>query len=755
MAERASHNPALIAAMAEIPREAFLAPELAGVAYDRLHLPIPEGQTLPPPDVIATMIEALELPQNARVLQIGTGTGYTAALLSRLAQNVYSVERIPALADFARKRVAALNIENVEIRTGDGVEGWASQGPYHAILISACGVQAPRSLRDQLAIGGRLVMPIGPHRTRQTLLRVTRTGASGFSEERLGEIRFVERLGDLLVEMGAVGREDADRAADDAKGRRIGDVLRDVARLEERDIYRALALQRGLRFATIDQLVTHVDLELVRSVSRSFLEHNRVVPVAHAGDAVTVATPDLDPSIADLAKLFHPSRLEICIVTPTDYRRLWTAVDMMLSGRHLLASDEARRAAVADDILEHAQDQGEAHFIQLFESMLTDAVAERASDIHLERYGDHVRVRLRVDGDLRDLDRYRLAPTELLGIVNVVKIRANLDIAERRLPQGGRIRLRAGGRNFDLRVQTQPALHGEHVVIRLLPQDVKILTIEELGFPGPIAMRYRRLLDHPNGLVLVVGPTGSGKTTTLYAGLQILAQDRTRKVITVEDPIEYAIEGIQQTQVRPEIGFHFSDAMRAFVREDPDVILVGEIRDHETALEAIRASQTGHLVFSTLHCNDSTDAIQRLFDLGMHPNSIASELLAVISQRLARRICEGCRQPAVPEPAILKECFPGGAPADFACFKGAGCTRCGGYGSKGRVACIEFLTADAHVRAAISRHPPLEELRALALDAGLLTMRDNTLDHVRRGVIALTEVPTLLAAERMAPERRQ
>ena len=318
----------------------------------------------------------------------------------------------------------------------------------------------------------------------------------------------------------------------------------------------------------------------------------------------------------------------------------------------------------------------------------------------------------------------------------MIKLRAELNIAEHRLPQGGRSRLQLGDMAYDLRIQTQPSLHGEHAIIRLLPQTGRAMTIAELGMSPMIGARYQRLLDNPAGLVLVVGPTGSGKSTTLYAGLQTLADDGRRKVITVEDPIEYSIDNIQQTRVRSEIGFGFADAMRAFVREDPDVILVGEIRDQETALEAIRASQTGHVVLSTLHCNDAVDSLQRLYDLGIHPNSIAGELLAVIAQRLAKRICKHCSQPAEPDPVILSEVFPDGR------------------GTQGRVAIVEYMEVDSDIRNAISSQPPIGELRWRALDAGLVTMRDSALDHVIEGIIPLSELPRILPRERMAPEVR-
>jgi len=254
-------------------------------------------------------------------------------------------------------------------------------------------------------------------------------------------------------------------------------------------------------------------------------------------------------------------------------------------------------------------------------------------------------------------------------------------------------------------------------------------------------------------MVLVVGPTGSGKSTTLYAGLQTLAQENWRKVITIEDPIEYNIDNVQQTQVKAEIGFNFSDAMRSFVRLDPDVILIGEIRDHETALEALRASQTGHLVLSTLHCNDATDVHQRLYDLNVHPNSIASELMAVVAQRLAKRICPACRREVSPDPAILKEIFPYGVPAGFRTYEGKGCSHCHHRGTSGRVAVVEFMPVNDEIKAAISREASVLELRKIALANGLVTMRDSGLEHVINGTIPLSELPRILPANRLVPER--
>lgn len=448
------------------------------------------------------------------------------------------------------------------------------------------------------------------------------------------------------------------------------------------------------------------------------------------------------------------------MVTPTDFRRIWSALDLSAKGNRFAADQAVLSTAVSggkrDNSLgqETGSDHVSPYLVSVYEAILLDAVSEKASDVHIELYNERVRIRLRVDGDLRDLTQYQLTPRELRGVINVIKLRAELNIAERRLPQGGRSRLQLGDMAYDLRIQTQPSLHGEHAVIRLLPQTGRAMTIAELGMSPMIGSHYERLLDNPAGLVLVVGPTGSGKSTTLYAGLQTLADDGRRKVITVEDPIEYSIDNVQQAPVRSDIGFNFADAMRAFVRQDPDIIMVGEIRDQETALEAIRASQTGHVVLSTLHSNDAVDSLQRLYDLGIHPNSIAGELLAVIAQRLAKRICKHCRQPAVPDPVILEEIFPSGAPDDFHCFEGVGCDKCGGRGTRGRVAIVEYMEVNADIRNAISSQPPVGELRWRALDSGLVTMRDSALDHVIEGVIPMSELPRILPQERMAPEVR-
>ncbi len=525
----------------------------------------------------------------------------------------------------------------------------------------------------------------------------------------------------------------------------------DSGLVDEGDLYRHLALQRGLKPGSFEELYRSIDLETVNQAPRAFLTHNELIPLCIADGKLIVATSNPACNLEELTGVFHTRDTEAYLVTPTDYRRFWSAVDIGFD-EGKMPELEAAEAGASIDLLQRGEEL-DAHLVAIFEAVLLDAMGERASDIHFERYGERVRIRVRVDGELHDIDRYRLTPTELMGLINIIKVRANLDIAERRLPQGGRHSVRVGNQGVDLRVQTQPTLYGEHAVIRLLPHRTELMHIEQIGFPEEICDRYRRLLKSPAGLVLVVGPTGSGKSTTLYAGLQELANVTSRKVLTIEDPIEYSLANVQQSQVRPEINFNFSDAMRVFVRQDPDVILVGEIRDSETALEALRASQTGHLVLSTLHSNDSIDAIQRMRDLDMLPNSIASELLAIIAQRLAKRICTECRVEVEPAPEILRELFwDSTAPADFRCYEGKGCQRCSNRGTQGRVGVVEILSVTRPIRQAISNSVAVDELRQVALSSGFEPMRRHALQLVTEGIIPMSELPRILPPDKMAEE---
>lgn len=718
------------------------------------------GRSIPRTDIVRHILSLIpEIEPDQVVMHVGGGSGYLAAVLSRLAARVIYVEKNAVVAEAARKRFFELGLHNVDVFAREAESGFALDAPCDLILCTTF-LADNTLLVPFLMEGGKLLLLEDKGGPVPSLAMLRRQGSELVRERTLGWVDFNRNTEQILIDMGVVDEKalSAAKAEALAHNRRLLDVLRCQMGLEDVDLFRSLARQRKLPFAQADELMDRVDPRLFGHFSRTFLDLSRLVPLWLDEDTLTVVTDDPDVQIDQLERMTPGKRVKCLLVTPTDYRRLWSTLDLTAQGRRFAAHEqtaEPLHGPIGELVAEEDDhSQISPYLVSVYESILLEAVSEHASDIHIEQYEERVRIRLRVDGELHDLLQYQLSPRELRGVINVIKLRAELNIAEHRLPQGGRSHLRLADVSYDLRIQTQPSLHGEHAVIRLLPQTGRAMTVAELGMPEVVGEAYQRLLANPAGLVLVVGPTGSGKSTTLYAGLQTLADDGRRKVITVEDPIEYSIDNVQQTRVRNEIGFGFADAMRSFVRQDPDVIMVGEIRDKDTALEAIRAAQTGHVVLSTLHCNDAVDSLQRLYDLGVHPNSIAGELLAVIAQRLAKRICRHCRQVAEPDPGILAELFPGGAPDNFRCFKGAGCDSCNGRGTQGRVAIVEYLHINTDIRNAISAQPPIGEMRWRALDAGLVTMRDSALDQVISGLIPMSELPRVLPRERMAPEQR-
>lgn len=746
---REKMDPRFEAALARVDRQVFLNNRTEGLVVGRS---IPSTENLRRTLAIVTL-----LPSGPNVLHVGAGLGYASVVLAQVARKVVAIEINALLARAIATNIEQLGVGNVVLRHGDGSGGAPDFAPFDLILVASPSIEQKSALLSQLSPRGQLVCVEWGEASLLTLVKYTHDGRHHYVRSEHGYMDFVPNRDEILIELGLVSDELLVRARQLAKTNKttIIDEVRKLNNLNDMELYRSLARQYGLQLGEVEQLLRKVDPKYFGACSKAFLDHQHLIPLYPEGGSLKVATDNPTASMVEIQKVFPKEKIGKILVTPTDFRRLWSAIDLCQPHYQPAPNtEEQSETAEAENFVDAVKPEVEAHLVSVFEALLLDAVAERASDIHIEQYRGVGRVRLRVDGELRDLNHYVLDSEELKGLVNVIKIRAELNIAERRLPQGGRSVLRVGSLMYDLRIHVQPSLHGEHVIIRLLPQNSELISIARLGMSPTIGESYQRLLRDPAGLVLVVGPTGSGKSTTLYAGLQLLAEDATRKVITVEDPIEYSIDNIQQTRVRPEIGFHFTDAMRSFVRQDPDVILVGEIRDYETALEAIRASQTGHVVLSTLHCNDAVDAMQRLYDLGVHPNSLASELLAVIAQRLARRICPHCRVEAESDPEILKEVFPDGTPDSFVAYVGKGCDQCGGRGVHGRVAVVEYMRANADLRNAISRQIPVAELRKLALDCGLVTMRDSALDHVIQGNIPLSELPRILPAERMAPEAR-
>lgn len=728
-------DPRIATALATVPRENF--PPVVGTWREWTR------------DALIRILEDLALRPRSRVLVVDPVSGYLPALLARLVEQVVVVCPAPSRAGLLAEQLGNEAVTNVHLSSFLEPKTASGNTRFDAILVAQ---PYPKGLSPELSSAlanqGRAIVPLDTASPPRHILRVLCSEEGLLFEEELDLTHYLPLLGDMLVEGGFVMRAEVADALRAAKkhGRMLGQELLHRGSVREDDLYRVLAEQHQMTFTDTASVLPRLDRQLLHSLPRKYLDHYRFVPVCIVKGRTTVVTTSLDLPLWDLRGVFEGTEVIAELTTPTDLQRIWTAIELGFVTEQVARSAPTSKPEESTrPVLEDSRAAG------LFDAMLLDAVAERASDIHLENYHHGARLRFRIDGSLHDIGRYQLTAADLSSVVNVIKIAGDIDIAERRMPQSGRVHRRVGNHVLDLRVQTQPTLHLENVVIRILPQDRRPPTIEELGFKPSLADRYRRLLNEPHGLVLVVGATGSGKSTTLYAGLQMLAKDATRKVITIEDPIEFSIAGIQQTQVNQAVGFHFAQAMRAFVREDPDVILVGEIRDTETALETIRAAQTGHLVLATMHCNDTVDAVQRLADLGMHPNSIASELTAVMAQRLARRICNGCKVAAEPDAEVAAELFPNGIPADFRCFVGKGCPRCNDTGTRGRIAVVELLTIDAEMRRAISRRVVLDDLRTMAHKMGYVSLRDSALDLVQSGDISMRELLDILSAEQMRP----
>jgi type IV pilus assembly protein PilB len=726
---------------------------------------------LPPEKTTLSFLEWTQPQPEHKVLILGVMNSFLTAIYSRLVQEVFVVLRRKADRTLLRRQLVQTGGGNVRIRADAKLRAWEGHGPFDTILAGQISEADLEGLRWEMQVGGVLVHL---ERTGPALLRPVMTwrlGSQQFETQSFAELALEAELGDVLTMLGLIEESALELARQQgAVGAELGRYLVEHALLPEADLTFAQALIHGYGHASVESLLSNLDLEVVRSMPRVFLQHQGIVPLRMEEEFVVVALRSSDADLAEIEPAFHPRRVAPYIVTENDYRRLWMSIDLKIAAAEsgtTISHDPGNDGETEDP--DHAPDgdmlvevESSAHLergeasskgsILHFNSILIDAIARRASDIHLEFTRGGAQVRLRIDGGMVPYDGMRLSESDLGRLVNVFKIQAELSISERRVPQGGSIRVRVHKSLFDLRVQTQPTLFGENAVIRILPQDMRAQSIEELGFPDDVAQTYTRVLKNPSGLVLVVGPTGSGKSTTLYAGLDHLSRDGLNKVVTIEDPIEYCLPKVQQSQVNAAAGFHFSDAIRSFLRQDPDVMLVGEIRDAETAKEAIRASQTGHLVLSTLHCNESTDAVQRLMDLGTDAPSIASELQGVLSQRLARRICRSCRFETTPDEELVDIIFPNGVPSGMRFWSGRGCSRCGGTGIQDRIAVIEFLPVDDELREVIVNQATAHQLRFHAHGNGLVTMRSRAIELVKEGVIALDDMPRFLPLHRLGPE---
>jgi general secretion pathway protein E len=537
------------------------------------------------------------------------------------------------------------------------------------------------------------------------------------------------RLGELLIERGKIEPEDLARALElqQERGDKIGKILVDMGLLAQRDMLAALSEQIGVPLVSVEG--PPPSAPEIDGLSHRFLRQCRAFPVALVDSTLTVAMTDpLDFETAAAFRTF--SGLQIQIVLAAE-QEILDAIEKHYGEAEGRGGADAGVDEEAGADLEHLRDMAsEAPVIRLVNAMIAEAIEKRASDIHIEPFEKEFRIRFRVDGVLFNQEA---PPRELkAAIISRLKLMAKLNIAERRLPQDGRIKLKLLGREVDLRVSTLPTLYGESVVMRLLDRSTgDFYDLRRLGFDSRMLARMEHFTGLPHGIFLVTGPTGSGKSTTLYSALKrINLPDK--KIITIEDPVEYQMDGINQLHVNPQIGLTFAAGLRHIVRQDPDVIMVGEIRDRETADIAIRAALTGHLVFSTLHTNDAPSAITRLTDMGVEPYLITSSVTAVLAQRLVRVICADCKEPAG---LVLS---PDGEMVET--YRGRGCRACEGRGYISRVGIFELMEVTDDLRKLIMERADASVLAQAARRNGMRTLREDGWKKIVEGVTTVEEV---------------
>ncbi|MFQ5665105.1 MAG: type II secretion system ATPase GspE [Candidatus Binatia bacterium] len=550
----------------------------------------------------------------------------------------------------------------------------------------------------------------------------------------------------FLIEQGTVSEDTLEKARERQRdGKGLGDVLQEMGAIDSGTWAQALANHFGLPFA--ERLPEDGDmLELINELPINFAKRCQLLPVAREGEAVVVATADpasLGP-LDDVRLLLRKPIRVLVAPGPVIVDAINRVYDLASGSASQLMDglDEERLDLMATELEEPRdllESDDEAPIIRLVNSLLFQAAKDRASDIHIEPFERDLMVRFRIDGILYDI----ISPPKRFQpvIISRVKIMAGLNIAEKRLPQDGRIRIRLAGKDIDIRVSVVPTAFGERVVMRLLDKSTTVLQLQDLGLTGVKHELVSRLIKQSHGIILVTGPTGSGKTTTLYAALSKI-NTTDKNIITIEDPIEYQLHGIGQIQVNPKIELTFANGLRSILRQDPDVIMVGEIRDLETAEIAIQAALTGHLVFSTLHTNDSFGAMTRLLDMGIEPFLVSSSVVTVMAQRLVRRVCPACHEPYEPSREELEELsMTPQQLADHTIYKpGAGCNQCKRTGYRGRTGIHELLVVDDEIRGLVMKHADAATIRRAATARGMTTLRQDGADKVAAGITTIQEV---------------
>jgi len=548
-----------------------------------------------------------------------------------------------------------------------------------------------------------------------------------------------KKIGEILFEAGIIKSEDITKVLEIQKAeemkRKFGEVLLDEG-ISEEDIFKALSEQFQIPLLNMEDFPETLPLD---KISFGFLDENLILPIELKDNGLKIALGD-PTNIEALVSLKASYEYDISVVLAKK-SEIVQHLKLLHSSRSAvmqrLIEDSAEDELSGNDLsgeISHLRDLAqEKGIIQLVNLLMSNAVKDRASDIHVEPGELSVRVRYRIDGLL--YEKETLPARMYSAVTSRIKLLSQMNIAERRLPQDGRINVTVAGKAIDIRVSTIPTIYGESIVMRLLDKETSFITLEEIGFDRTLLDIYEDVIKKPYGMILITGPTGSGKSTTLYASLaEINSLDK--KIITVEEPVEYLMQGITQIQVRPKIGLTFANGLRHIVRQDPDVIMVGEIRDMETASIGIHASLTGHLLFSTLHTNDAPGAITRLMDMGVENYLVASTLICVMAQRLVRRICQHCKVKQDVSEDVLRK-FNSSVKEVWA---GSGCEYCSGTGYRGRVGIFEVLPVGEDIRELIMARATVKEIKDKAIALGMRTLREDGIEKVKKGMTTIGEV---------------
>lgn len=550
-----------------------------------------------------------------------------------------------------------------------------------------------------------------------------------------------KRLGELLQEVGLITDDQLRHALQIQRdnGKKLGEILQDEGMVPESEILRFLQEQMGIPTVELDK--EEINPDIPRLVPENIARKHTLIPFKRVDNKIYLAIADpLDiVALEDVRILtgmevvvFVASKMEIINHLDRFYRKQSTEQAMEDFKKEF--DEEAKDTSEVDE--ETFLKINNAPLVRFVDSLILQAVNAKASDVHIEPFERTVRIRFRVDGDLQEI----IAPekTSHAAIVTRIKIMGKMNIAEKRVPQDGRVNYTVGGRTVDMRISVLPTVYGEKIVIRILDMSGNILTKEQLGFTPFDLKVFNKIIQYPYGIILVTGPTGSGKTTTLYAILQELNRLE-RNIITVEDPIEYRMHGVNQVQVNNKAGLTFAAGLRSILRQDPDIIMIGEIRDAETAQISVRAAITGHLVLSTIHTNDTASTISRLLDMDIEPYLISSALVGIVAQRLVKKICEECKRPCI---ATDAEKSALGLPLDqeITVYQGKGCNTCGGSGYKGRTSIVEIMPVTRAIKHIIESGGHTEDIRRKAKEEGMVSLRENGIKMALQGITSLEQV---------------